>query len=66
MRTNLKVFRIKLVLSQQEMSAKLGYERAYYGHVERGFQNGSAAFWERMQSAFGLTEEQVQELKAND
>ena len=66
MRTNLKVFRIKQTMSQQEMSAKLGYERAYFGHVERGLQNGSAAFWERMQSAFGLTDEQIQELKELD
>jgi DNA-binding XRE family transcriptional regulator len=65
-RTNLKVFRIKQVMSQQEMAAKLGYERAYFGHVERGLQHGSAAFWERMQTAFGLTDEQVQELKKVD
>lgn len=66
MRTNLKVFRIRQLLSQHEMSEKLGYKHAYYGHVERGLQNGSAAFWERMQSAFGLTDEQIQELKQVD
>lgn len=66
MRTKLKVFRIMQKLSQQQIAEKLGYERAYYGHVERGLQNGSAAFWERLQKAFGLTENELQELKEID
>lgn len=66
MRTQLKVFRVLQKLSQSQMSAKLGYERAYYGHVERGFQKGSAAFWARLQTAFGLTDAAVEELKKND
>lgn len=66
MRTKLKVFRVMQKLSQHKMAAKLGYERAYYGHVERGYQDGSAAFWERLQKAFALTDEQVKELKEID
>lgn len=66
MRTKLKIFRITQKLNQHNMAAKLGYERAYYGHVERGYQVGSAAFWERLQKAFGLTEKEVQELKELD
>lgn len=66
MRTKLKVFRILRKLSQHKMAAMLGYERAYYGHIERGFQDGSAAFWERLQKAFGLTDKEVQELKERD
>ena len=66
MRTKLKIFRIARKLNQQEIAAKLGYERAYYGHVERGAQKGSAAFWERLQTAFGLTADEVKELQAVD
>ena len=66
MRTNLKVFRIMQKLTQHDMAARLGYERAYYGHVERGFQDGSAAFWERMQNAFELTDKKIQELRELD
>lgn len=66
MRTRLKVFRIMQKLNQHQMAAKLGYERAYYGHIERGFQDGSAAFWDRLQKAFGLTDDEVQELKEVD
>lgn len=48
------------------MAAKLGYERAYYGHVERGLQKGSAEFWARLQTAFGLADVVVEELKKID
>lgn len=66
MRTKLKIFRIKHKLNQHDMAAQLGYERAYYGHVERGYSGGSAAFWERMQKAFGLADHELQELKELD
>lgn len=66
MRTTLKVFRIIRKLSQQDMAAKLGYGHAYYGHVERGAQNGSAEFWGRLQQAFDLSDKELQELKEID
>lgn len=66
MRTQLKVFRVLQNQSQSQMAAKLGYERAYYGHIERGLQKGSAEFWARLQTAFGLTDVAVEELKKND
>ena len=66
MRTKLKVFRIMKKMNQHKMAAKLGYKRAYYGHIERGYQDGSAEFWNRLQKAFGLTDDEVQELKKND
>lgn len=62
----LKLFRIAKNLSQQEMAATLGYERAYYGHVERGLQKGSAEFWARLQAAFGLADIAIEELKKID
>jgi DNA-binding XRE family transcriptional regulator len=66
MRTKLKIFRIKMKLNQQKMAAVLGYERAYYGHIERGFQAGSAEFWESLQKAYALTDDELQELKEVD
>ncbi len=66
MRTQLKVFRVLQKLSQSQMAAKLGYERAYYGHIERGLQKGSAEFWKRLQAAFGLADVVIEELKKND
>ena len=66
MRTQLKIFRITQRMNQAEMAANIGYERAYFGHVERGFQDGSAEFWERLQAAFKLTDEQIEELKKID
>ena len=66
MRTKLKIFRIARKLNQQQMAAKLDYERAYYGHIERGYQDGSPSFWERLQKAFALTDDEMQELKELD
>ena len=66
MRKNLKLFRIANGLSQHGMAKKLGYERAYFGHIERGFMGGSAKFWTRLQKAFSLSDEKVEELKVNE
>ena len=66
MRTKLKIFRITHKLNQHEMAAKMGYERAYYGHIERGYMEGSAEFWARLQKAFGLTDAELEELKEVD
>ena len=66
MRTNLKILRISHALSQHGIAAKVCYERAYYGHIERGFMDGSSRFWNRLQKAFSLTDEQIDELKMNE
>lgn len=66
MRTKLKILRIKHQLTQDEIAARLGYKRAYFGHVESGHTGGSQEFWQRLQNAFQLTDDEVQELKAID
>lgn len=66
MRIKLKVFRVKHNLTQRGIATRLGYKRAYYGHIERGFMAGSDEFWQRLQEAFALTESEVQELKDGD
>ena len=57
MRKNLKIFRVANDLSQNGIAKKLGYERAYFGHIERGFMDGSSKFWSRLQKAFSLSDE---------
>lgn len=66
MRKNLKIFRIIRGMNQNKIAQRLGVCRSYYGHIERGFMDGSSQFWKRLQKAFDLTEEQVEELKAVD
>ena len=66
MRKNLKRFRVANDLSQHGIARKLGYERAYFGHIERGFMDGSPKFWARLQKAFSLSDEKVEELKVNE
>lgn len=66
MRKQLKVFRVLHDMSQCQIAEKLGYGRAYYGHVEGGLQRGSAEFWQRMQTVFGLSDAEVEELKHDD
>jgi DNA-binding XRE family transcriptional regulator len=66
MRTRLKIFRVKQRLNQHEMAATLGYERAYYGHIERGYMAGSAEFWARLQKRYALTDDEVKGLQEID
>lgn len=66
MRTNLKLFRIAHKMNQQQAAAQTGYKRAYYGHVERGYREGSAVFWQQLQDAFKLTDKEIEELKQID
>ena len=66
MRMKLKLFRIARRLNQLDMAKRLGYKRAYYGHVERGIRNGSGDFWASLQFEFMLTDKEVEELKQID
>lgn len=66
MRTNLKLFRIKHKLSQQEMAEKIGYRRAMYSLVESGKREGRRAFWTALQAAFNVPDEEMFGLMKND
>lgn len=66
MRIKLKLFRIARNFSQSQMAEKLGCSRAYYGHIERGFMRGSATFWERLRTAFELSDDEIKELQGSD
>lgn len=54
MRTNLKVFRVKMKLSQEEMAEKIGYGRATYSAIESGKRAGRQQFWRDFQKAFDI------------
>ena len=66
MRTNLKVFRVKQHLTQQQMADKLGYTRASYQAIEKGSRNGQKAFWNALQSAFNIPAAEMWELQQDD
>lgn len=53
-RRNLKVFRVKHGLSQQEMADKIGVARSIYSEVERAKRNCSPTFLAKLQAAFDI------------
>lgn len=63
MRLNLKIFRIKAGLSQDELANKLGVSRGCYGAIERGFRNGNKRFWNSLKVNFDITEDDLKELR---
>ena len=66
MRTNLKVFRVKQGLTQQQMADRLGYTRASYQAIEKGKRNGQKAFWDTLQGKFAIPSADMWELQKND
>lgn len=66
MRTNLKVFRVKHGLTQQQMADRLCYTRASYQAIETGKRNGQKAFWDTLQYAFAIPSADMWELQQND
>ena len=56
MRTNLKLFRVKRMLSQDEIAAKIGCTRATYSSIESGKRDGRLAFWNDLQKAFNIAD----------
>ena len=51
-RTNLKIFRVSLKLTQEEIAKKIGCNRGTYAAIENGSRNGRADFWLSLQKAF--------------
>ena len=66
MRTNLKVFRVKQHLSQEEMAEKIGFSRGAYTAIESGKRDGRQSFWMALQKAFDISDEQMWALKKNE
>ena len=66
MRTNLKVFRVRLKLTQEGMAIKLGVSRQLYAFVEAGKRNGSPKFWRSVQRVFNVPDDQMYKLMKLD
>lgn len=63
MRLNLKIFRVKQHLTQQELADITGISVATYNLIENGKRRGSQGFWERLQSEFDLEGGKVWDLQ---
>ena len=66
MRTNLKLLRVKVGLSQEEMSNKIGCSRATYSAIEKGARTGGCKFWEQLQQAFFIPSSEMWDLMRNE
>lgn len=61
-RTNLKVLRVKNNLSQMDIAERIHCTRATYAAIENGLRSGSIRFWESLQTAFDIPDDQMWEL----
>ena len=60
MRKKLKELRvIKMCLTQEQMAKKMEVCRAAYAAVEKGVKYGTPIFWMKLQSAFGIPDEEM-------
>ena len=66
LRTNLKCFRVKQHLTQEQMAEKIGITRCNYAAIELGTRNGREFFWESLQKAFNIPDEDMWMLKKKD
>lgn len=66
MRTNLKCFRVKQNLTQEEMADRIGCGRCGYATIEQGTRNGRDHFWASLQKAFNIPDEEMWRLKKKD
>lgn len=62
-RRNLKVFRVKHNLTQQQLADQLGVSVSTYNLVEGGNRRGSIEFWTKLQQQFNLEGGDVWELQ---
>lgn len=59
MRNELYLYRHRLRLSQAEMAAKIGCNRATYAAIEKGTRNGRVTFWQDLQKAFNISDNEI-------
>lgn len=58
-RKNLKFLRIKNDLTQEQMAEKLEVCKATYNFVETGKRQGNTEFWQNLQKAFDVPDEEM-------
>lgn len=56
---SLKVFRARRGLTQEQMANQMGWSRQYYAKTENGRSAGSITFWDRLQHAFNVPDEEM-------
>lgn len=66
MRTNLKILRVSLGLTQAEMAERIGCNRGTYANIENGKQNGGQTFWTLLQRAFDIPDCDMWQLMRKD
>lgn len=66
MRKNLKLFRVKNNLTQDEIAAKIGYTRGTYQAIEKGLRDGRKTFWNDLQRAFNIADADMWNLQKNE
>lgn len=49
-------------LTQEEMAKRIGISKAAYCNIERGVRFGSVVTWEKIQTLFNLTDDEVWKL----
>lgn len=65
-RTNLKLFRVKHKLSQEEMAKEIGCSRGCYAGIECGKRTGRKEFWIKLQKAFDVPDSDLWGLMKTD
>lgn len=58
-RLNLKIFRIRQNMTQDDMARRIGCDRATYSAVETGARNPSVEFFMDLQKAFNVPDEEM-------
>lgn len=66
MRRNLRVFRVKLGLTQDDFAKRIGYSRSYCQLVESGKYLASMRFWLKISEQFSVPMSEVVELMKVD
>lgn len=66
MRTNLKLFRVKHNLSQEEICHRIGCSRATYAAIENGVRSGRMQFWSDFAKAFAIPPAELWELSKDE
>ena len=59
MRKGLFMFRQSMLLSQKEMAARIGCNRATYSAIETGKRDGRITFWRNLQTAFNVSDAEL-------
>ena len=65
-RYNLYMFRCSQKLTKTEMAQKIGVNRMTYSYIEDGKRFGNAEFWDNLQAAFSVPDEEMRKLQRTD